>query len=63
MTAILARIIARYLAGALVAYGLIPHEIGQEIAMDQDIAIALGAGISIVTEAVYAFAKKKGWAT
>ena len=63
MTAILARIAARYLAGALVAYGLIPHEVGQEIAMDPDIAIALGAAISIVTEAVYAFAKKKGWAT
>lgn len=63
MSAILARIAARYLAGALVAYGLIPHEVGQEIAMDPDIAIALGAAISIVTEAVYAFAKKKGWAT
>ena len=63
MSAILARIVARYLAGALVAYGLIPHEVGQELAMDPDVALVLGAAISAVTEAVYAIAKRKGWTT
>lgn len=63
MPLIIGRILARYLSGALVAYGLIPHEIGQELAMDPDVAIAIGAALSIVTEAVYAFARKKGWAT
>ncbi len=63
MVAIVSRIVARYLAGALVAYGLIPHDLGQELAMDPDVAIAIGAALTIVTEALYAFAKRKGWAT
>lgn len=63
MTAILARIIARYLSGALVAYGLIPHEVGNELAVDPDIALVIGAALTVVTEAVYALARKKGWAT
>lgn len=63
MTAIVARIIARYLSGALVAYGLIPHEVGNELAVDPDIALVIGATLTVVTEAVYAFARKKGWAT
>ena len=63
MTAIVARIIARYVAGALVAYGLIPHELGQEFAVDPDVALAIGGILTVVTEVAYAFARKKGWAT
>ena len=63
MTPVLARIIARYLSGALVTYGLIPHEIGAEIAVDPDIALAIGAAVGVLTEGVYAFAKRKGWTT
>ncbi len=63
MPAIIARIIARYLAGALVAYGLIPHEVGQELALDPDLALLIGGAVGAITEAVYAFAKKRGWTT
>lgn len=63
MPAIIARIIARYLAGALVAYGLIPHEVGQELAMDPDLALLIGGAVGAITEGAYAFAKKRGWTT
>lgn len=63
MAAIFARIIARYLSGALVAYGLIPHEVGQELAMDPDLALLIGAGVGAVTEGAYAFARARGWTT
>ena len=62
MPAIIARILARYASGALVAYGLIPHEVGQEIAMDPDVALLLGAVIGGVAECFYAFARARGWA-
>lgn len=63
MTAVLARLIARYIAGALVAYGLIDSGTGQTIALDPDLALAIGAGITAITEGGYAMAKKYGWAT
>ena len=63
MIPVIARIVLRYLSGALVAYGLIPQEVGAEIAMDPDLALAVGAAIGVVTEGAYAFAKRKGWAT
>lgn len=62
MTAVLSRILARYVSGALVAYGLIPHEVGQELAMDPDVALMLGAVIGAVAEGFYAFARARGWA-
>ncbi len=63
MIPVLARIILRYASGALVAYGVIPHETGAELAMDQELALILGAAIGAVTEGFYAFAKRKGWTT
>jgi hypothetical protein len=60
---VIARIVLRYASGALVAYGFIPQEVGAELAMDQEVALILGAGIGIATEGLYAFAKRKGWAT
>jgi hypothetical protein len=63
MTGILARIVARYLSGALVAYGVVPHEVGADLAMDPDVALVLGAIIGAATEGIYAWAKRQGWAT
>lgn len=61
MTSVIARIIARYLSGAMVTYGLISADVGNEVATDPDVILALGAAIGILTEAVYAVALKKGW--
>ena len=60
---VIARIILRYASGALVAYGLIPQEVGAEIAMDPDVALVLGTAIGAATEGAYAWAKSKGGAT
>lgn len=61
MMAPLARIIARYLAGALVAYGLLAPQ--DAAALHPDLVAAVGAGLAALVEAVYAVAKRKGWAT
>ena len=63
MTPVFVRIIARYLSGALVSYGVIPHEVGADLAVDPDVALVLGAIIGAATEGVYAFARKRGWTT
>lgn len=63
MTPVIVRILARYLAGALVSYGVIPHEVGADLAVDPDVALVLGAIIGAATEAGYAFARKRGWTT
>ncbi|WP_283177903.1 hypothetical protein [Gemmobacter sp. 24YEA27] len=61
MTIVIARIIARYLAGALVAYGLLEHPDAR--AVEPDLAILIGAGIGMLTEGAYALARRFGWAT
>lgn len=61
MIPVLSRIVARYASGALVAYGVIPHEVGADLAMDPDLALLIGAGIGILTEGCYALAVKFGW--
>lgn len=63
MQAVILRIAMRYLSGALVSYGLIPAEVGADLAVDPDVALVLGAIIGAVTEAAYAWAKRKGLAT
>lgn len=63
MAAVLSRIIARYLSGALVAYGVLPAEVGANMAVDPDVALVLGTIIGAATEGVYAFAKARGWTT
>lgn len=63
MIPVIARIFLRYASGALVAYGVIPHEVGAELAMDQEVALILGGVIGAATEGFYAFAKRKGWTT
>lgn len=65
MTAVVARIILRYAAGALVIKGLLPEETGTQIASDADILgileMGLGLGIGVATEVWYYFARKFGW--
>jgi len=63
MSAVLVRIALRYLTGALVSYGFLSPEIGAELAMDPDVALALGAGIAAATESLYALAKRMGGKT
>lgn len=63
MIAVLSRIVARYVAGALVAYGLIPVDLADQIALDPDVALAIGAGLTVATEGAYALARRWGWAT
>lgn len=59
----LARIILRYLVGAAVMYGLIGAETGEYLAVDPDLTLVIGSIIGAVVEVVYAYAKRKGWAT
>lgn len=61
MMAPLARIIARYLAGALVAYGLIAPQ--DAAALHPDLVAFVGAALGALVEGVYAVARRKGWAT
>lgn len=63
MPVVFARIILRYLSGALVAYGAMAPELGEQLAMDQDLALGLGAILGVATEGFYAVAKRKGWTT
>lgn len=63
MIAVISRILSRYLSGALVAYGMLPVETGAEMAMDPDVALAIGAAIGALTEGAYALARRLGWAT
>lgn len=63
MIPVIARIVLRYLSGALVSYGLIPVETGAALAIDQDMALVIGTAIGAVTEGVYAWVKTRGGKT
>lgn len=52
------RIVLRYGAGAL--FGM---EVGSLLAGDPDVVLLVATGVGVATEAVYAYARKKGWAT
>ncbi len=54
----LARIILRYLVGALVGM-----DAGNILAADPDIVTYAALGIGLLVEMAYGFAKRKGWAT
>lgn len=64
MIAVASRIILRYVAAALVTYGLMTSDIGSKVGADPDILIALevglGAAIAGLTEAWYFLAKRWG---
>ena len=57
----LARIVGRYIAGALVTYGMItPDAVG---AIEPEIIAVAGAVLGAIVEGAYALAVRKGWAT
>jgi hypothetical protein len=58
MIAPIARIILRYGVGAV--FGM---EVGSLLAGNPDVVLLVATGIGVATEVVYAYAKKKGWAT
>ena len=61
------RIFLRYIAGALIAKGLIDNQTGQIIATDPELVnvlmIAVGSVIGAASEAWYWLARKAGWRT
>lgn len=57
----IARILARYIAGALVAYGLFSAP--DAAAIEPDLVTLLGAVIGAAVEVAYAVAKRAGWRT
>lgn len=63
MTMVVARIVLRYLSGALMAAGVLDVGMADLISTDPDLVLLVGAGIGILTEGVYAVAKKQGWTT
>lgn len=58
MIAPIIRIVLRY--GVGLVFGM---EVGSLLAGDPDVVLLVAAGVGVATEAVYAYAKKKGWAT
>lgn len=75
MNPVIARIILRYAAGALVAYGMIESDLGKTLATDKDVyglllmgvdlAVATLPGLIVgaVSEVWYAIAKRFGGRT
>lgn len=67
MTAPLIRIFLRYLAGILVARGLLTAETGGILSADPDVyavvETAAGLAIAAATEGYYYLARKWGWST
>jgi hypothetical protein len=57
----IARIMARYISGVLVTYGFVSPE--DAAILNPEIVAIAGLMIGLATEGVYAFAKRKGWAT
>lgn len=65
MSAVVARIVLRYGAGALVAKGLLDADTAAGLSSDQDLIavaqVAAGAAIGVGTEVAYWLARKFGW--
>lgn len=66
MTSVIARIILRYLAGALIAKGFLSPDLGNTIVADPEIETMIQVGLGLViggaTELFYFFARRFGWA-
>lgn len=58
MIAPIIRIVLRYGVGLVLGM-----EVGSLLAGDPDVVLLVATGVGVATEAVYAYAKKKGWAT
>lgn len=63
MSMVIARIVMRYLSGALVAYGILPVDVAEQVAVDPDVVLIVGTALAVITEGAYAAAKRLGWAT
>lgn len=63
MTSVIARILLRYAAAALVTAGLLDADIANQIGADPDLLVLVGTGVGLGVEMAYAAAKKLGWAT
>ena len=61
MTAVIARIACRYVAGALIAKGFLDAGTGDTLATDPDVLMLVGLGIGVLTELAYTVAHKMGW--
>ena len=56
----LARIVLRYLSGALVALGVFAPEQVAQFVNDPDVLVIVAAGVGALIEAWYVFARKHG---
>ena len=67
MSGVLARILLRYLAAALVARGFLADDLGTMLSGDADVMSAVTAGLGIAMAAAvegwYVLARKFGWGT
>lgn len=55
----IARILLRYLSGALIGGGWLARE--YDLSADPDLVMAVGLGLAAAAEGLYALARKKGW--
>lgn len=56
----IARIVLRYIIGAAFMGS---DEIGMQLSADPDLVMTVTVAVGAAVEGIYAFAKKKGWAT
>jgi preprotein translocase subunit Sec61beta len=56
----IARIVLRYIAGGMI---LGSAEMGEKLATDPDLVMAVGLAVGAAVEVAYGFAKRKGWTT
>lgn len=61
MAMVIARILLRYGAGALIAHGLLAQDVGTSLAADPDIQIAAGALLGFIAESMWIVARRRGW--
>lgn len=59
----LARIVLRYVAAIMVAYGYLTPEAGAQVSLDPDLAVIIGALLGLAVEGCYALAHRWGWST
>jgi hypothetical protein len=58
----LARVLARYLSGALMTAGFLAPGLGAELARDPEVLGLIGLALGGATETAWALAVRKGWA-
>jgi hypothetical protein len=63
MIAVVSRILARYLAAALMTTGLLAPDMAEAFGADPDVIIAFGALLTLGVEGLYVAAKRLGWST